>query len=481
MKIYLLNPPFKLGFCRSVRGSGEVSRGGTLYYPICLCYAAGVLEQSHEVRLVDAQARKWDLKSVLVDVKQYAPDIVVVDTNFASLNNDLDISSHIKEATGAITVIVGPPVAQYSARILSHPGIDIAVKYEYDITLRELAKAIELGLDYSQVAGISYMKNGTLVENPLRPFTHNDDLDQIPFVSKVYHNHLNIKDYFLSSSLYPLVQIFTGRGCPNQCTFCSWPSNLMGRNYRVRSVSNVLDELSWIQDNLNVKEVFFEDDTFTISKDRVLEFCNGYLRRGLDLPWSCNARVNTLDLETMKAMKKANCRLLITGYESGSEEILKNIKKGTTLQQMQDFARNAKKARLMVHGDFIIGLPGETKETIILTKTMIKDLKPELLQVLIPQPIPGTELYAQYKRNGCLLVDDPSDYLDNEGYQKPVISYPALSNQDLVCEANDILRGYYLSLGYLPLAMRQIFRKNGLDEVKRLWYSAKMFMGYTSQ
>jgi len=255
----------------------------------------------------------------------------------------------------------------------------------------------------------------------------------------------------------------------------------MGRNYRVRSVSNVLDELSWIQDNLNVKEVFFEDDTFTISKDRVLEFCNGYLRRGLDLPWSCNARVNTLDLETMKAMKKANCRLLITGYESGSEEILKNIKKGTTLQQMQDFARNAKKARLMVHGDFIIGLPGETKETIILTKAMIKDLKPELLQVLIPQPIPGTELYAQYKRNGCLLVDDPSDYLDNEGYQKPVISYPALSNQDLVCEANDILRGYYLSLGYLPLAMRQIFRKNGLDEVKRLWYSAKMFMGYTSQ
>ncbi|MDV4343034.1 radical SAM protein [Methanoculleus sp. YWC-01] len=478
MKIYLLNPPFKKGFCRSVRGSGEVSRGGTLYYPICLSYATGVLEQQHDVRLVDAQARKWDLELVLEDIKQYAPDMVIIDTNFACLNNDLAIASQIKHETGCILVIVGPPASQFSSEILSHPDIDIAVRYEYDITLQELAKCIESGLSYSHIAGISYLEGGKPVHNPLRSLTQGADLDQIPFVSKVYHNHLNIEDYFLSSSLYPVVQIFTGRGCPNQCTFCSWPSNLMGRKYRVRSLTNVLDELEWIQNNLDVKEVFFEDDTFTINKSRVLEFCEQYKHRNLDLAWSCNTRVNTLDLETMKAMKRANCRLLIAGYESGSETILKTIKKGTNVEQMRKFAKNAKRARLMVHGDFIIGLPGETRETIQMTKDLIYDLKPELLQVLVPQPIPGTELYAQCKREGFLLVDDPTQYLDDNGHQKAVISYPALSNEEMVCEANEILREYYLSPGYVPLAMGQVLRKNSVVELKRLWISAKMFLGY---
>jgi len=480
MKIYLLNPPYKRGFCRSVRGSGEVSRGGTLYYPICLSYAAGALEQQHDVRLVDAQARRWDLELVLEDIKQYDPDMVIIDTNFACLNNDLDIASQIKHEIGCILAIVGPPASQFSSEILSHPGIDIAVRYEYDITLQKLARCIESGLNYSQIAGISYLKGDKPVHNPLRSLTQGTDLDQIPFVSEVYHKHLNIEDYFLSSSLYPVVQIFTGRGCPNQCTFCSWPSNLMGRKYRVRSLTNVLDELEWIQNNLNVKEVFFEDDTFTINKSRVLEFCEQYVHRNLNLAWSCNARVNTLDLETMKAMKGANCRLLVTGYESGSEAILKTIKKGTNVEQMRKFAKNAKLARLMVHGDFIIGLPGETKESIQMTKDLIYDLKPELLQVLVPQPIPGTELYAQCKKEGYLLIDDPTQYLDDNGHQKIILSYPDMNVKEMGYEASRILRGYYLSPGYLSCIIRQIFRKNSLDEIKRLWTSTKMFLKFMS-
>jgi radical SAM superfamily enzyme YgiQ (UPF0313 family) len=256
----------------------------------------------------------------------------------------------------------------------------------------------------------------------------------------------------------------------------------MGRKYRVRSISNVLDELEWIQENLpEVKEMFFEDDTFTINKRRVLEFCRKYKERGLDITWSCNTRADTLDLETMKRMKKANCRLLIVGYESGSDEILKNIKKGFTTKQIKDFARNARKAGLLVHGDFIIGLPGETKETIEVSKQLIKEVKPDILQVSVASPFPGTEFYEWCREKGYLLTDDPNEYLDMQGHQKAIISYPELTNEEMVKEADEILKGYYMSVNYVPLALRQVLRKHGLDELRRLLYSTRIFLGYVKR
>jgi radical SAM superfamily enzyme YgiQ (UPF0313 family) len=294
----------------------------------------------------------------------------------------------------------------------------------------------------------------------------------------MYKKFLNINDYFLGQSLYPEVQIFTGRGCPNQCIFCAWPQTLMGRKYRVRSISNVLDEIEWIHKNLNVNEIFFEDDTFTLEKDRVLEFCEGYINRGFTIPWSCNARVNTLDLMTMKQMKKANCRLLIAGYESGVESILKTAKKGITTDQIRAFAKNARSAGLLVHGDIIIGLPGETKETVAVTKKLIWEIKPDILQVSVASPFPGTEFYDLCKANGYLLTENLDEYLDKDGHQKTIISYPELSNQEMVYFADNMLKCYYLSIQYIPIALRQIFRKNGIAEFRRLWYSAKMFLGY---
>ncbi len=149
-----------------------------------------------------------------------------------------------------------------------------------------------------------------------------------------------------------------------------------------------------------------------------MEFCREYRERGFEVTWSCNTRVDSLDLETMKEMKKVNCRLLIVGYESGSDDILKNIKKGFTIAQIKQFAKNAKKVRLIVHGDFIIGLPGETKETIELTRKLLKETRPEVLQVSVASPFPGTEFYEWCKEGGYLLTDDPNEYLDDQGHQK---------------------------------------------------------------
>ncbi len=478
MKVYLLNPPYFPHFGRSARWQ-DTGRAGTLYYPIWLSYATALLEQEHETRLVDAPAWNWATEDVIEDIGKFKPDLLVIDSSFPSLNNDISVAKAIKDVYPAVTtVLVGPPASQYAASILEHAAIDIVARWEYDFTLKALARILEERGDLSSVDGISYRVNGQVVHNPDREFSTSADLDTIPFVSKVYKKYLHIEDYFLGQSLYPEVQIFTGRGCPNQCTFCAWPQTLTGRRYRVRSISSVLDELAWIEANLNVKEVFFEDDTFTISKERVVEFCKGYRERGLSIAWSCNARANTLDLETMQAMKKANCRLLIAGYESGVDSILQAIKKGITTDQIRQFAKNARKAGLLVHGDIIIGLPGETRETIKKTKDLIWEVKPDILQVAVASPFPGTEFYNWCRARGYLLTDNPNEYLDSNGHQRPVISYPDLSSAEMVQIADSFLRDYYMSISYIPLALRQIIRRNAVEELKRIWYSAKMFLGY---
>ena len=478
MKIYLLNPPFYPHFGRGARWQ-DTSRGGTLYYPIWLSYAAAILDQSQDVKLVDAPARGWEKNEVLLDIDNFNPELIVIDSSFPSLNNDIHIAEHIKERhPNSIIVLVGPPTSQYPEKILKSDGIDIVARWEYDFTLRDLVDTILNNGDLSSVDGISYCIEGEIFHVPDRKFSNSADLDTIPFVSKIYKKFLHIENYFLGQSLYPEIQIFTGRGCPNQCTFCAWPQTLTGRKYRVRSISNVIEELVWIEKNLKIREVFFEDDTFTISKERVLEFCNSYLEQKLTVTWSCNARVNTLDLDTMIAMKKANCRLLIAGYESGVDSILQTVKKGITTKDIRQFSYNARKAGLLVHGDIIIGLPGETKDTINLTKKMILELRPDILQVAVASPFPGTEFYSWCKTNGYLLTDDPNEYLDEAGHQKAIISYPNLSNEEMVNQTNIILREYYLSLRYIPLVMKQVIRRNSFAEVRRIWFSAKMFLGY---
>ncbi len=477
MKIYLLNPPYMPHFGRGMRWQ-DTGRGGTLYYPIWLSYAAALLDKYYQIKLVDAPAWNWDKKDVLKDIEKFQPELIIIDTSFPSLNNDIKIAEYIKRNYNGKIVLVGPPGSQFPDKILQSPGVDIVTRYEYDFTLKELAERLNESQDISSVKGISYKENGKIIHNPDREFSTSKDLDNIPFVSKIYKKYLNIEDYFLGSSLYPEVQIFTGRGCPFQCTFCSWPQTLMGRKYRVRSIENVLDELEWIEKNLpQVKEVFFEDDTFTINKKRVLEFCQEYKERDLNITWACNARVG-LDYETMKEMKKANCRLLIVGFESGNNNILENVRKGITVDQIRKFSRDAKRAGLLVHGDFIIGLPGETRKTIQNTKKLISEIKPDILQVSVASPFPGTEFYEWCLRNGYLVTSNPNEYLDENGHQKSIIRYPELTEDEITEEVNKILKDYYLTFSYVKIALNQVLRKNGLDELRRLLYSARMFLRY---
>lgn len=255
----------------------------------------------------------------------------------------------------------------------------------------------------------------------------------------------------------------------------------MGTTYRMRSAPNVVDEFEYVNDQLPmVKEIFIEDDTFTIDRKRVRAICSEIEQRGLDVRWSCNARAN-LDYGTMRAMKSAGCRLLDVGYESGSDRILENIKKGVKTEASKAFAADARRAGLKILGDFIFGLPGETEDTIRQSRRFIKDIKPDLLQIAIATPIPGTEFYDWASDNGYLVESDPSKTIDEKGLQRCVISYPNLSSSDLVTSVESALKDYYFSASYARVAARNILGKDGWYELTGLIKSARVFLKHVNR
>ncbi|MFH1257060.1 MAG: radical SAM protein [Candidatus Diapherotrites archaeon] len=454
MKILLLNPPFLKKFSRTSRSPG-VSKGGCVYYPLWLAYAAGVLEkEGHEVKLIDAPAQNMELEEVVAAAKEFSPELVVLDTSTPSIYSDVKCLEGIKKAVKCFAVLVGTHVSALPKESLElSKEIDAIARHEYDYILRDLANAFEEGTDWRGVRGLTFRSNGAVQGTPDMHFI--EKLDDLPFVSAVYRNHLNYKNYFYPANLYPEITIITGRGCPFQCTYCVMPQAMNGRRYRYRSVENVLRELKYIKENFpDVKEVFIEDDTLTANRQRVKELCDKIVAEKLKIRWSCNARAD-VDLETLQKMRKAGCRLLCVGFESGSQEILDNIKKGTKLEVIRQFMKDAKKAGILVHGCFMMGNQGETKETIGKTVKFAVELEPDSAQFFPIMVYPGTEAFDFFRKNGFITTDNFREWLKETGEHNCIVSRPGLSNEDLVKECDNARRVFYLRPKYLGKKLLQ--------------------------
>ena len=376
--------------------------------------------------------------------------LFVVNTSTPSIVNDTIYGDKLKELyPDAFVMLVGThPSALPVETLANSKKIDAVARHEYDYIVRDVARAIRDGKDPFMIKGLTYRTDGEIKENPDMPFIEN--IDEIPFLSEFVKNHLNYKDYFFAAGEYPEIQIFTGRGCMAHCTFCVYPQTMHGHGYRMRSAENVVDELEYIATNFpDVKEIVFEDDTFTILKGRVIKICNLMIERGLHrrFRWLCNARVN-LDLDTMRIMKKAGCHLIIPGIESGSEEILKNIHKGTTLKQVHQYCENAKKAGLMVHACYMVGNEGETKETMQKTLELALELNTDTAQFYPLLPFPGTKSYEWAKSNGY-LHGRYTDYVKEDGTINSLLDLPGLSGEEMVEFCDMARKKYYMRPNYI--------------------------------
>ncbi|MEK6531946.1 MAG: radical SAM protein [Deltaproteobacteria bacterium] len=475
MKIFVLNPPFLKNFSRPQR-SPAVTKSGTLYFPMWLSYAVGVLlEKGHEVEFIDAPAGNVTIEEVRDRALKFNPGLVVLDTSTPSINNDIAVGAGLKDMLpSAFVVLVGTHVSALPEEVLKKDGrIDAVLRFEYDYTLAELAERLSAGGAVKEVAGISLRDDkGIIIHNEQRPFIK--DLDALPFVSSVYKRYLAIENYFNPNALYPMVTITTSRGCPFPCTFCVYPQTLMGRGFRQRSPENVVEEMSYIVKNFpQAKAVFFEDDTMTVNKKRCIELSELIRKRGIKISWTANARVG-LDYETMKAMRKAGCRSFCVGFESGSQKILDAMKKKTTREEMFRFMKDAKKAGILIHGCFMAGLPGETLETLNETLLLAKSLKPDTAQFYPVMVYPGTEAYAWYMERGLISADDFSKWITPQGLHNTVVSTEALTSEDLVRFCDRARREFYLRPSYMLYKAGQMI--GSPREIKRTVKSARTFI-----
>ena len=470
MKIFLLNPPYKteLGkFSRASR-SPAITKSGTIYNPIWLAYACAYLKKNNmEAKLYDSCAEQTNLDETIKIIKNYNPQLIVLDTSTPSINEDVHCAEEIKKIMPNVHIcLVGTHPSVLTEEVLNmSTSIDSIARHEYDATIVDLAKAISENRDFSTVNGISYRKNGHIIHNPDRAYIEN--LDEFPFVSEIYKKYLNINSYFFSAATLPMVMIMTGRGCPSRCFFCVYPQTFHGHKYRLRSSANVVAEFEWIVNNLpEVKSIGIEDDTFTANPERAKEICRMLIKKGIHkkVKWWANTRVHT-DLELMKLMKKAGCRLIIPGFESGSQEILNNIKKGTKIEQAIEYMKNAKKAKLLVHGCFMVGNKGETRETMEQTLKFAMKLNPDSAQFFPLIPYPGTQAFDWAKENGYIKTYDYSKWLKEDGNHECVLNLPEISSEELVEFCDYARRKFYLRPRYLMYKAIQSI--TNFDEMKR--------------
>jgi radical SAM superfamily enzyme YgiQ (UPF0313 family) len=477
MKVLLLNPPFIKQFSRTSRSPG-VSKGGCVYYPIWLAYATGALEKKkHECLLLDASGENLSMEDTIYKIKEFNPGLIVADTVTSSFENDKKVIAKIKKSFPKIfAVLVGDHISVMPEKSLKESAADAVAIREYDFILPELANSLEKGKNLKKVKGIYWKKGKKIIKNPPANEPTEKQLDSLPFVSKIYSKHLKLENYFYPSVQYPQTTILTGRGCPNKCAFCKWPQTFSGRHYRKRSIKNVADEFEWIQKNLpKIKEIMIEDDTLTQDKQRTILLCKEFVKRKISLPWSCNARAD-VPLDVLQWMKKANCRLMCVGVESAEQKILDNIHKGTTINGIRQFMNNAKKAGILVHGCFMVGNQGETKETIRKTAEFACEINPDTAQFFPIMVYPGTETYAWAKRKKFLKAKKWSDWLNKDGTHRTLLSRPGLSAKELNEETDKARKKFYSRPKYVASKAVQAIKNP--KEIPRLAKGGITFVKY---
>jgi hopanoid biosynthesis associated radical SAM protein HpnJ len=464
MKPLFLNPPTFEDFDGGAGARYQASREVTsFWYPTWLCFPAGMIEGS---RVVDAPVQKFTLDDCLKIARDF--DMVVMYTSTPTLPIDIETARRIKEVKpGIVTVLTGPHVTILPEESLraGKGAIDIVCRGEFDYSTKELCE----GRDWDRVDGISFLKDDTIVNTPDRPPIA--DLDALPFVAPIYKRDLPIKEYVIPHFKSPYVSIYSSRGCPARCIYCLWPQTFSGRQMRTRSPQNVYEEIKWIVDNIpEMRELSFDDDTFSADKKHARAVAG--LIKPLGISWTINARANC-DYETLKIMREAGLRHVVVGYESGNEQILKNIKKGVSKEQAIQFTKDCKKLGLSVHGAFIMGLPGETRETIRETIEYAKMLDLNSIQASLASPYPGTEFYDLCKDQGWISSDA---FIDDTGHQKCVINYPNLSNAEIFNSVEEFYNKFYFRPKYILRSIGKMIVNS--EERKKLLKEGKQYLAY---
>jgi hopanoid biosynthesis associated radical SAM protein HpnJ len=467
MRTLFLNPPSYGGFDGGAGARYQARREiRSFWYPTWLAYPAGLISES---RLIDAPPAGMDVDDVINQARGY--DLIIINTSTPTIANDARIAELLKDYYPNVKIgFVGSHTMVLPEETLaSSKAIDFVTTGEFDYAVAEIAR----GIPFDSVDGIAFRSNGGIRRtNDRPPIT---DLDALPFVTRIYARDLNIYNYYNGYLKHPYVSLYTGRGCRARCTFCLWPQTISGHVYRERSTENVYEEMVLAKHLFpKAKEFFFDDDTFTANTSRVEEIARKL--KSLGITWSCNARAN-VPKETLKVMKEGGVRLLTVGFESSNQKILDNIKKGINIDRAREFVKATKELGILIHGTFILGLPGETAETIEQTIRFAQEIDPYSIQVSLLAPYPGTELYAQGIKEGWIVRE--REQLVRNGIQNAVISYKGLSREEIFEAVERFYRRFYLRPRPILRILKDMLQDR--DEFKRRIREGKEFFTFMAK
>jgi hopanoid biosynthesis associated radical SAM protein HpnJ len=463
LKTLFLHPPSFEGFDGGAGSRYQARREiRSFWYPTWLAQPAALVPGS---RLVDAPPDDLTLDDVVPLADAY--ELAVLHTSTPSFPSDVKVAEALKARNPDLRVgFVGAHVAVHPAESLAaSPAIDFVARNEFDFTIQEVAE----GRPLRDVLGLSFREDGRIRHAPDRSIL--EDMDALPYVIDVYRRDLTIEHYFIGYLLHPYVSLYTGRGCRSKCTFCLWPQTVGGQRYRTRSVEHVLGEMARAKEYFpQVREFFFDDDTFTDDLPRAEAIARGLGKLGLT--WSCNAKAN-VPREPLRVMRENGLRLLLVGYESGSQTILNNIKKGVRVDGARRFTRDAHDLGIKIHGTFIVGLPGETRQTIEDTIAYACEIDPTTIQVSIAAPYPGTALFRQAHESGWLAGNG---LLDADGIQKSELSYPHLPDREIFAAVERFYRRFYFRPRKMTVMAAEMLRS--FELMKRRLREGREFFSF---
>jgi radical SAM superfamily enzyme YgiQ (UPF0313 family) len=462
-KALITNPPWPgdgYGARSSVRWPHK-RKDKKLEYPIFLAYTVALLREAGvETAFLDGVCDELDIERYAEAVRKIAPNFMAMECSTPSIDHDLESVRRIKaKHPGVFLALMGSHATYFHQDLLrENPEVDAIIRGEFEITARELALALRDGLPLAGVAGITFRDTGGLRVNPERPF--DADLDSWPYPDRavVPIEKYQTAQYQGKKGTFML----SSRGCPYRCTFCLWPGTMVGRDFRAREPEAVVDEMEYLVRKHGVDDIYFDDDTMTIDRERLLKICRLIQERDLQVHWISMGRVDTVDEELLTEMRKAGCDNVYLGVESGSEEILRRLKKGITLDQVTKAFQEARKAGIKTQAFFMLGGPGETKETLKETIDFAVKLDPDNAQFAAAVPYPGTEMYEESLRKGYLRAQTWEDYAARD----IVLETETLSRLDLEKARLEAYRRFYLRPRFI---LRTAMRLTNAREFRRVW------------
>ena len=450
----------------------KFARLGAVMPPLGLCYLAGILRKDgHQVKILDANLLGFSQEEVLKKIKEETPGLIGLYATTLGINGAEELAKKIKQSFAKITVVIGGPhISGYGKDTLICPHFDFGIIGEGEISLSELVRCIENGgKDFSGLKGLVYRKEGRIIQNEARELIA--DLDSLPFPARDLLPDL--KKYHPKKMFYnklPLVHIFTSRGCPFQCTFCQTP---FGKKARFHSAEYVADEIELLVKKFGAKEIKINDDTFNLVEERVLKIFDILKKKGINIGWACNLRVDTVKSKRFfEEIKKRGCWLVGFGLESGNQKVLDVLKKKITLEQARQVTGWARESGLKVQASFIIGNPTDTEETIRQTIDFARSLPLHYPSFAFMTPFPGTELWQTACQFGNLSYEKFSDLRVSHS---PKFIPKGLSAQKMRQLYSQAYRDVYLNP---RMVIRQLANINSFSEALRLCSAAFSFIDF---